>query len=59
MATVTGIPYPSSTQARAETIDLDALKRSGKVFKENSGASILDIGEGIGLVEFHKCQFPQ
>src|SRR6266576_2648522 len=34
-------------------INLDELKLNGKIFKENAGASILDIGDRIGLVEFH------
>ncbi|MDB6076777.1 MAG: 3-hydroxyacyl-CoA dehydrogenase [Akkermansiaceae bacterium] len=34
-------------------IDLEALRRSGKIFKENAGATILDIGDRVGLVEFH------
>jgi hypothetical protein len=34
-------------------IQLEELKKSNKVFKENAGASIIDIGDRIGLVEFH------
>ncbi len=34
-------------------INLDELKLNGKVFRENMGASIIDIGDRIGLVEFH------
>jgi 3-hydroxyacyl-CoA dehydrogenase len=34
-------------------IDIDDLKRNGKIFRENAGASIIDIGDRIGLVEFH------
>lgn len=34
-------------------IDLEELKRQGKVFRENAGASIIDIGDRIALVEFH------
>ena len=34
-------------------IDLDELKRNGKIFRENRCATILDIGDRIGLVEFH------
>ena len=34
-------------------IDMEELKRTGKVFRENAGASIIDIGDRIGLLEFH------
>jgi 3-hydroxyacyl-CoA dehydrogenase len=34
-------------------IHLEELKQNKKVFKENAGASIIDIGDRIGLVEFH------
>src|SRR5882757_6345391 len=36
-----------------KAINIDNLKRDGKIFRENAGASIIDIGERIGLVEFH------
>jgi 3-hydroxyacyl-CoA dehydrogenase len=53
MGTEMATPDQSATPGNAETVDLEELKRSGKVFKENAGASILDIGDGVGLVEFH------
>jgi len=34
-------------------INLDELKLNGKIFRENAGASIIDIGDRIALVEFH------
>ena len=34
-------------------IDIEELKRTGKTFRENAGASIIDIGDGVALVEFH------
>jgi 3-hydroxyacyl-CoA dehydrogenase len=34
-------------------IDIEELKRKGKVFRENAGASVIDIGDKIALVEFH------
>lgn len=43
----------SASAPNVQAIDLDQLKRDGKVFKENTGASILDIGDRIGLIEFH------
>jgi 3-hydroxyacyl-CoA dehydrogenase len=42
-----------SREYSSQVINLDELKRSGKIFKENAGASIIDIGDRIGLVEFH------
>src|SRR6476620_11246380 len=34
-------------------INLAELKLNGKILQENAGASIIDIGDRIGLVEFH------
>jgi 3-hydroxyacyl-CoA dehydrogenase len=34
-------------------IDIEELKRNGKVFRENAGGSIIDIGDRVALVEFH------
>ncbi|HTE09497.1 MAG TPA: enoyl-CoA hydratase/isomerase family protein [Chitinophagaceae bacterium] len=34
-------------------IDIEELKRAGKVFRENAGASIIDMGDRVALVEFH------
>jgi 3-hydroxyacyl-CoA dehydrogenase len=39
--------------ARPGTVDLAALKAAGKTFKKNPGASLVDLGEGVALVEFH------
>jgi 3-hydroxyacyl-CoA dehydrogenase len=34
-------------------ISLAALKESGKTIEENASASLIDLGDGIGCVEFH------
>jgi 3-hydroxyacyl-CoA dehydrogenase len=34
-------------------IDIEELKRKGNTFRGNAGASIIDIGDRIGLLEFH------
>lgn len=34
-------------------IDIEELKRKGNTFRENAGASIIDIGDRVALVEFH------
>lgn len=34
-------------------IDIEELKRKGKTFRENAGASVIDIGDRVALVEFH------
>ncbi|OXM16190.1 3-hydroxyacyl-CoA dehydrogenase/enoyl-CoA hydratase family protein [Paenibacillus herberti] len=39
-------------EARAE-IDLKALKEQNRVIKSNSGASLIDIGDGVACLEFH------
>jgi 3-hydroxyacyl-CoA dehydrogenase len=49
----TAIAKSDSGTASVSNIDLDALRRAGKIFKENAGASALDIGDRVGLVEFH------
>ncbi|MCS1352056.1 3-hydroxyacyl-CoA dehydrogenase/enoyl-CoA hydratase family protein [Mechercharimyces sp. CAU 1602] len=36
-----------------KTISLPRLKEQGAVVKSNSGASLVDLGDGIGLIEFH------
>jgi 3-hydroxyacyl-CoA dehydrogenase len=36
-----------------KNIDLKLLKKKGKVIKKNSGASFIDIGDGVALLEFH------
>jgi 3-hydroxyacyl-CoA dehydrogenase len=38
---------------RRGVIDLPALKAAGAVKKKNAGASLVDLGDGCGLVEFH------
>jgi len=47
------IPNSALSPVNADMINIDELKRTGKIFKENAGASILDIGDRVGLVEFH------
>ncbi|MFS0644495.1 3-hydroxyacyl-CoA dehydrogenase NAD-binding domain-containing protein [Siminovitchia sp. 179-K 8D1 HS] len=36
-----------------KVIDLRLLKKQGKVLKKNAGASFMDIGDGVALLEFH------
>lgn len=36
-----------------EIIRLKALKQSNKVIKANSGASLIDLGDGVACLEFH------
>jgi 3-hydroxyacyl-CoA dehydrogenase len=43
----------SSARRAPRTLDRRLLKESGKVIRENASASLIDIGDGIGLVEFH------
>ncbi len=38
---------------RLGVIDLRAVRKAGGVKKENAGASLLDLGDGCALVEFH------
>ena len=38
---------------RAGVVDLAALKERGRVRKRNPGASLIDLGDGCALVEFH------
>ncbi|EGL81549.1 3-hydroxyacyl-CoA dehydrogenase NAD-binding protein [Caldalkalibacillus thermarum TA2.A1] len=40
-------------EKRPEEISLAALKEQGKVIKKNAGASLIDIGDGVALLEFH------
>jgi 3-hydroxyacyl-CoA dehydrogenase len=44
---VSGVP------ARPGVITLDDVRGAGKVKKKNAGASLLDIGDGVALLEFH------
>ncbi|OZI10320.1 3-hydroxyacyl-CoA dehydrogenase [Bacillaceae bacterium SAS-127] len=37
----------------SKVIDLKKLKKQGNEIKSNSGASLIDIGDGIALLEFH------
>lgn len=43
----------SNSGIKSPPIDIEELKRRGKTFRENSGASIVDIGDRVALVEFH------
>src|SRR5260221_5890562 len=43
----------TSDKGNTPEINLDELKLNGKIFRENAGASIIDIGDRIALVEFH------
>src|SRR5215510_9922122 len=43
----------TTTETVSPPIDIDELKREGKIFRENEGASIIDIGDKVALVEFH------
>jgi 3-hydroxyacyl-CoA dehydrogenase len=36
-----------------KVIDLKLLKKQGKLVKKNTGASLIDIGDGVALLEFH------
>jgi 3-hydroxyacyl-CoA dehydrogenase len=38
---------------RRGVVEVAALKARGAVRKKNAGASLLDLGDGVGLVEFH------
>ena len=42
-------PVPASEKS----IDLTALKVGGKTIKKNTGASLIDVGDGIACLEFH------
>src|ERR1700743_342836 len=33
--------------------DWDSIRAQGKMFLWNEGATIVDLGDGIGLIEFH------
>jgi 3-hydroxyacyl-CoA dehydrogenase len=39
--------------ARPGSVSLAALKKAGAIKKKNAGASLIDLGDGCGLVEFH------
>ncbi|SDN76666.1 3-hydroxyacyl-CoA dehydrogenase [Paenibacillus sp. yr247] len=40
-------------ETRPELISLEALKQQNKVIRSNSGASLIDIGDGVACLEFH------
>ncbi|MBD0383113.1 3-hydroxyacyl-CoA dehydrogenase/enoyl-CoA hydratase family protein [Paenibacillus sedimenti] len=40
-------------ETRPELISLQALKQQNKVIRSNSGASLIDIGDGVACLEFH------
>lgn len=41
------------TPKNPKVIDLKLLKKQGKVLKKNSGASVIDVGDEVLLLEFH------
>ncbi len=43
----------ASLDAPAERISLQALKQRGKVIRSNTGASLVEIGDGVACLEFH------
>lgn len=43
----------SALQLNTVPVDLEGLKQQGKIYRENAAATILDIGDHIGLIEFH------
>ncbi len=45
--------YDGPAPQRPKVIDLAAVKAKGGVKKKNAGASLIDLGDGCGLVEFH------
>ena len=46
-------PITTNGEASYPLIDIDELKRKGSTFRENEGASVIDIGDKVALVEFH------
>ena len=48
-----GTSLTATGEVNYPQIDIEELKRAGKVFRENAGASIIDLGDRIALVEFH------
>jgi len=57
-AVKTGVYNPTKKDYEAfvvppGVINLQSLKDAGKVVAENDGASIIDLGDGIGCLEFH------
>ena len=43
----------TSEPADARKIELHALKAAGRVVRENQGASLIDLGDGVLCLEFH------
>src|ERR1043165_3839792 len=43
----------ASIETTSPLIDIEELKRNGNIFRENEGASVIDIGDRVALVEFH------
>ncbi len=44
---------PALVPVRERVIDVAARKAAGATKKKNAGASLIDLGDGCGLVEFH------
>ena len=40
-------------ESNPKVIDLKRLKKQGKVLKKNTGASLIDLGDGVVFLEFH------
>lgn len=40
-------------EVNKKQISISELKKQGKLIKKNSGASLLDMGDGVALLEFH------
>ncbi|MFD2171726.1 3-hydroxyacyl-CoA dehydrogenase/enoyl-CoA hydratase family protein [Tumebacillus lipolyticus] len=40
-------------EEQKEILDLAALKAQNRVIKQNSGASLIDLGDGVAALEFH------
>lgn len=50
---VAGPGEPRALSVAPDVLDLRALKRAGRVVKENSGANLIDLGDGVACLEFH------
>jgi 3-hydroxyacyl-CoA dehydrogenase len=51
--TAFGPSGPAPVPSRPGVLEIAALKESGRVLKKNPGASLVDLGDGCALVEFH------
>jgi 3-hydroxyacyl-CoA dehydrogenase len=51
--TVFGPGGTAALPQRTGVVELEAVKRAGGLRKKNAGASLVDLGDGCGLVEFH------